>query len=54
MRRFTRHSNAFGKKLDNRARMVALYALWYNFVRVHKTPRTSPVMQRESKLGFGR
>ena len=44
MRRFTRHSNAFGKKLDNRAHMVAFYALWYNFVRVHKTPRTSPAM----------
>jgi hypothetical protein len=44
MRRLTRLSNAFGKKLDNRAHMVAFYALWYNFVRVHKTPRTSPAM----------
>jgi 4-aminobutyrate aminotransferase-like enzyme len=40
MRRFTRLTNAFSKKLENHALMVALYALWYNFVRVHKTLRT--------------
>src|SRR5215472_17092986 len=44
MRRFTRLTNAFSKKLDNQADMVALYALWYNFVRVHKTLRMSPAM----------
>jgi hypothetical protein len=44
MRRFTRLTNAFSKKLDNHAHMVALYALWYNFVRIHKTIRTSPAM----------
>src|SRR5437763_14479387 len=33
MRRFTRLTNAFSKKLENHAHMVALYALWYNFVR---------------------
>ena len=44
MRRFTRLTNAFSKKLDNHAHMVALYALWYNFVRIHKTLRTSPAM----------
>jgi hypothetical protein len=44
MRRFTRLTNAFNKRLDNHAHMVALYALWYNFVRVHKTPRVSPAM----------
>jgi hypothetical protein len=44
MRRFTRLTNAFSKKLENHAHMVALYALWYNFVRVHKTLRTSPAM----------
>jgi hypothetical protein len=43
-RRFTRLTNAFSKKLDNDAHMVALYALWYNFVRVHKSLRTSPAM----------
>ena len=39
MRRFTRLTNA-----ENHAHMVALYALWYNFVRIHKTLRTSPAM----------
>jgi hypothetical protein len=44
VRRFTRLTNAFSKKLENHAHMVALYALWYNFVRIHKTPRISPAM----------
>ena len=44
MRRFTRLTNAFSKKLENHAHMVALYALWYNFVRIHKTLRMSPAM----------
>jgi hypothetical protein len=44
MRRFTRLTNAFSKKLDNHAHMVALYALWYNFVRVHKSLRVTPAM----------
>ena len=44
MRRFTRLTNAFSKKLENHSHMVALYALWYNFVRVHKTLRMSPAM----------
>ena len=44
MRRFTRLTNAFPKKLENHSHMVALYALWYNFVRIHKTLRMSPAM----------
>jgi hypothetical protein len=44
MRRFTRLINALSKKLENHAHMVALYTLWYNFVRVHKTLRASPAM----------
>ena len=44
MRRFTRLTNAFSKKLANHEHMVALYAIWYNFVRVHKTLRMSPAM----------
>jgi IS1 family transposase len=44
MRRFTRLTNAFSKKLENHGHMVALYALWYNFVRIHKTLRVSPAM----------
>src|SRR5579863_9150778 len=52
MRRFTRLTNAFSKKLTNHAHMVALYALWYNFVRIHKTLRTTPAMAAgiESRL----
>ena len=52
MRRFTRLTNAFSKKLENHGHMVALYALWYNFVRIHKTLRTSPAMAAgvESRL----
>ena len=44
MRRFTRPTSAFSKKLENHAHMVALYALWYNFIRVHKTLRMSAAM----------
>jgi hypothetical protein len=44
MRRFTRLTNAFSKKLENHAHMVALYTLWYNFVRIHKTLRITPAM----------
>jgi IS1 family transposase len=52
MRRFTRLTNAFSKKIENHEHMVALYALWYNFVRIHKTLRTSPAMAAgiESRL----
>ena len=51
-RRFTRLINAFSKKLTNHAHMVALYALWYNFVRQQKTLRMSPAMAAgiESRL----
>jgi hypothetical protein len=44
MRRFTRLTNAFSKKIENRAHMVALYALWYNFVRIHNSLRMTPAM----------
>jgi len=36
-RRFTRLTNDFSKKLENHAHMVAIYAVWYNWIRIHKT-----------------
>ena len=44
MRRFTRLTNAFSKKFENHVHMVALYTVWYNWVRIHKTLRVTPVM----------
>jgi IS1 family transposase len=44
MRRFTRLTNAFSKKVENHAHSVALHFAYYNFVRVHKTLRMSPAM----------
>lgn len=44
-RRFTRLTNAFSKKFENHAHMVAIYAVWYNFLRVHKTLRVTPAME---------
>jgi len=44
MRRFTRRTNAFSKKWENHVHMVAFYTVFYNFVRIHKTLRTSPAM----------
>jgi IS1 family transposase len=44
MRRFTRLTNAFSKKFENHAHMVAIYTVWYNWVRIHKTLRVTPAM----------
>ena len=44
MRRFTRLTNAFSKKLRNHAAALSLYFVHYNFCRVHKTLRMSPAM----------
>ena len=44
IRRFTRLTNAFTKKLENHGHAFALYTVWYNFVRIHKTLRMSPAM----------
>ncbi len=43
-RRFTRLTNAFSKKLENHAHMVPIWAVWYNFIRIHKTLRVTPAM----------
>jgi IS1 family transposase len=44
MRRFTRLTNAFSKKFQNHMHMVALYTVWYNFAKLHKTHRMTPAM----------
>jgi IS1 family transposase len=43
-RRFTRLTNAFSKKLENHCHMVALYTVWYNFVKMHKTLKMTPAL----------
>ena len=45
MRRFTRLTNAFSKKLENHGHAVALYFMHYNFCRIHKTLRVTPAME---------
>lgn len=45
MRRFTRLTNAFSKKLENHEHMLALYFMYYNFCRVHQTLRVTPAME---------
>jgi IS1 family transposase len=45
MRRFTRLTNGFSKKLENHGHMVALYFMHYNYCRVHKTLRVTPAME---------
>jgi hypothetical protein len=45
MRRFTRLTNAFSKKLENHGHAVALYFMHYNFCRMHKTLRVTPAME---------
>lgn len=43
-RRMTRLTNAFSKKMENHAHAMALHFLYYNFVRIHQTLRTTPAM----------
>ena len=45
MRRFTRLTNAFSKKVDNHTAAIALHFMHYNFGRVHKTLRVTPAME---------
>jgi hypothetical protein len=44
MRRFTRLTNPYGKKLDKLKAAIALHFAWYIFVRVHQTLRITPAM----------
>ena len=45
MRRFTRLTNAFSKKLENLKAAVALHFYYYNFMRIHQTLRVTPAME---------
>ena len=44
MRRFTRLTNAFSKKVENHMHSVAMYMMFYNFCRIHKSLRVTPAM----------
>ncbi|MGA0532615.1 IS1 family transposase [Hansschlegelia sp. KR7-227] len=44
MRRFTRLTNAFSKKVENYAYAVALHIMYYNFVRIHRSLKVTPAM----------
>ena len=45
MRRFTRLTNGFSKKVENHEHAVSLNFMYYNFARIHKTLRVSPAME---------
>ena len=45
IRRFTRLTNAFSKKVENHAHSIALHFMYYNFCRIHQTLRVTPAME---------
>ncbi len=45
MRRFTRKTNGFSKKIENHAHSVALHFMYYNFIRIYQTLRCTPAME---------
>ena len=44
IRRFTRLTNGFSKKIENHRHAVSLYYMYYNFSRIHQTTRVTPAM----------
>jgi len=45
MRRFTRLTNLFSKKLENHMHAISLYFMFYNFCKIHKSLRVTPAME---------
>ncbi len=45
MRRYTRLTNAFSKKFQNHVHMVAIYTVFYNWIRIHKSLKVTPAME---------
>ena len=45
MRRFTRLTNAFSKKIENHEHAIALHFMHYNFCKIHQTLRVTPAME---------
>ncbi len=52
MRRFTRLTNAFSKKIENHCHAIALHFVYYNFCKTHKTLRMTPAMAAGLKKDF--
>lgn len=44
IRRFTRLTNGFSKKIENHSHAIALHFIYYNFIIIHKTLRVTPAM----------
>ena len=53
MRRFTRLTNGFSKKVGNHRVAVALHFMHYNFARIHQTLRVTPAMEARSRITSG-